>query len=167
MARSRTYRHDLRCPHCGSNWTPKDGHSRGKQTYRGGDCHYRFTPEGNRHYYPQSVKDQALEMYGEGSSIAAIGRVLGVLPETVFSWVKKSPLGQGCDGLGSTPPHLAAAEASPSHRSGRDVDLRGGAAQGVTTGGPGLDGGDPGSRRLPLGGLRGRRPQRGDLSAVV
>ena len=39
------YRHDLRCPHC--------GHSRGKQTYRCGDCHYRFTPDGNRHYYPE------------------------------------------------------------------------------------------------------------------
>jgi transposase-like protein len=61
MARSRTYRHDLPGPHCGSNWTPKDGHSRGKQTYRCGDCHHRFAPEGNRHYCPQSVKDQALE----------------------------------------------------------------------------------------------------------
>ena len=24
----RIYRHDLRCPHCGSNWLPKDGCSR-------------------------------------------------------------------------------------------------------------------------------------------
>ncbi len=29
----RDYRHDLRCPHCGSNWMPKYGTSRGKQTY--------------------------------------------------------------------------------------------------------------------------------------
>ena len=29
----RVYRHDLRCPHCGSNWLPKYGCSRGKQTY--------------------------------------------------------------------------------------------------------------------------------------
>ena len=54
MARARTYRHDLRSS---SNWTPKDGHSRGKQTYRCRDCHYRFTPTGNRRYYPQSVKE--------------------------------------------------------------------------------------------------------------
>ena len=47
MARARVYRYDLRCPHCGSNWTPKDGHSRGKQTYRCRDCQHRFTPEGN------------------------------------------------------------------------------------------------------------------------
>ena len=101
MARARTYHHDIRCPHCGSNWTPKDSHSRGKQTpypvrgrlYRCGDCHYRFTPEGNRHYYSQVVRSHALNLYTEGSSLAAIGRTLGILPETVYSWVKKSPPG--------------------------------------------------------------------------
>ena len=56
MARARTYRHDLRCPHCGSNWTPKDDRSRGKQTYRCRDYHHRFTPMGNRHYYPGPSK---------------------------------------------------------------------------------------------------------------
>ena len=29
-------------------------------------------------------------MYGEGSSLAAIGRVLEALPETVYSWFKKA-----------------------------------------------------------------------------
>ena len=110
MARPRAYHHDgLRCPHCGSNWTPKDGHSRGKQTYRCRDCQRRFTPEGNRHYYPGRVKQQAVEMYGEGSSLAAIGRVLGALPETVYSWVKKSPLGPGFEGSGSAAPDGPAA----------------------------------------------------------
>ena len=28
MARERSYRHDIRCRHCGSNWMPKDGHTR-------------------------------------------------------------------------------------------------------------------------------------------
>lgn len=98
MARPRLYQHDLRCPHCGSNWTPKDGHSRGKQTYRCGDCHYRFTPDGNRHYYSEAVKRQALDMYAEGTGITAIGRVLGVQTATVFSWIKKSPSKWGVDG---------------------------------------------------------------------
>ena len=88
MARPHVYQHDLRCPHCGSNWTPKDGHSRGKQTYRCGDCHYRFTPSGNRHYYSEAVKRQAVDMYAEGTGLTAIGRVLGVQTATVFSWVK-------------------------------------------------------------------------------
>ena len=66
MAAARSYRDDLQCPHCGSNWLPKDGRSRGKQTYRCRLCHYRFTPDGNRHYYSEQIKEQAIDMYGEG-----------------------------------------------------------------------------------------------------
>ena len=98
MARARIYRHDLRRPHCGSNRTPKDGHSRGKQTCRCRDCHHRFTPEGNRRYFPEAVKRQALDMYAGGAGIAATGRALGARPATVFSWVKKSPPSPGTDG---------------------------------------------------------------------
>ena len=87
----RAYRHDLRCLHCGSNWMPKYGTSRGKQTYHCGDCKHRYTPEGNRHYYSERVKSQAARMYLEGSSISAIGRVLGVRLEMVYSWIQKKP----------------------------------------------------------------------------
>ena len=31
MARPRVYRHQARCPECGSNRMPKDGHSKGRQ----------------------------------------------------------------------------------------------------------------------------------------
>lgn len=95
MARPRVYRHDMRCPHCGSNWTPKDGRSRGKQTYRCRECQHRFTPDGNRHYYSEAIKSQALKMYAEGSSVSAIGRVMGIQLGTVFSWVKKKPVKVG------------------------------------------------------------------------
>ena len=117
MARARVYRHDLRCPHCGSNWTPKDGHSRGKQTYRCRDCHHRFTPDGNRHYFPESVKKQTLDMYAEGTGITATGRVLGVQPATVFSWVKKSLPVLGTDGADDPVAGGAATgkAASPGH----------------------------------------------------
>ena len=98
----RIYRHDLRCPHCGSNWLPKDGCSRGKQTYRCGDCHYRFTPGGNRSYYSEQVKSQALAMYLDGSSISAIGRVLHIKLGTVYAWVKKSPTGGGVGAAAGT-----------------------------------------------------------------
>lgn len=96
---SRVYRHDLRCPHCGSNWLPKAGLAGGKQTYRCGDCHHRFVPEGNRHYYPEHIKRQALEMYCEGSSISAVSRVMDIKLGTVYSWVKKSqPVVEGAEG---------------------------------------------------------------------
>ena len=86
---ARVYRDDLRCPHCCSNRTPKDGYSRGKQTYRCGQCHYRFTPEGNRHYYSEAVKTQAVTMYVAGMCVLAIGRTLGVKPSTIYSWLNR------------------------------------------------------------------------------
>ena len=113
MARARVYRHDLRCPHCGSNWTPKDGHSRGKQTYRCRDCQHRFTPAGNRHYFPEALKRQALDLYAEGTGLTAIGRVLGVQTATVFSGVKKSPPGWGTDGTAGGGTGDAAAGSAP------------------------------------------------------
>jgi len=94
MARQRSYRHDMKCPYCGSNWLPKDGRSRGKQTYRCGDCRYRFTPDGNRSFHSQATIRRALDMYLECSSLSAVSRVMGVPLTTVHSWVKKSPLGE-------------------------------------------------------------------------
>ena len=90
----RVYRSDLRCPHCGSNWMPKAGFSHGKQTYRCGERHHRTSPEGNRHYHPPQVKSQAWEMYGEGRSIAALSRALGLPELTALAWIKKSPSGR-------------------------------------------------------------------------
>ena len=97
MARARAYRHDMKCPHCGCNWLPKDGRSRGKQTYRCRDCNYRFTPDGNRQYYSEQFKRDAVAMYQEAGSIAAVARAKGVSPSGVLKWVKKSPLGVGGD----------------------------------------------------------------------
>ncbi len=122
---------------------PGDGHSRGKQTHRCRDCLPRFTPEGNRHYFPETVKRQALEMYAEETGIAALGRVLGGQLTTVFSWVKKSPAGGGVGRQGSPAPGGAAAGAAASQGDSlcRNVELRGGAAEGEAAGGLGLDGG--------------------------
>ena len=76
MAAAHSCRNDLQRPHGGSNRLPKDGRSWGKQTCRCRLCHYRFTPDGNRHYCSEQVKEQAIAMYGEGMSLAAISRVL-------------------------------------------------------------------------------------------
>ena len=82
MVAARSYRDDLQRPHCGSNRLPKDGRSRGKQTcYR--LCHYRFTPDGNRHCHSEHIKEQATEMYGEGMAVATISRVLAIKLGTV------------------------------------------------------------------------------------
>ena len=44
MARPRVYRRQARCPECGSNRIPKDGHSKGHQVYHCGDCGRRYIP---------------------------------------------------------------------------------------------------------------------------
>ncbi len=38
MARARAYRHDVRCPDCGSNRMAKAGHSKDRQRFKCGDC---------------------------------------------------------------------------------------------------------------------------------
>ena len=78
MARPRTYRHDCRCPHCGSSWVIKDGPANGKQTFLCRECAYRFTPRTTRHVHPERVRQEALRMYGGGTGMKAISRVLGV-----------------------------------------------------------------------------------------
>lgn len=72
---------------------PKGRTLRGKQTYPCGDPLHRFTPDGNRHYYPEHVNERALEMHEDGSSIAAISRIMGVEETPVYSWVRNSALG--------------------------------------------------------------------------
>ena len=92
MAGRRTCRHDMRCPHCGSNRMPKDVRSRGRQTCRCGDCEYHCAPDGNRRFYSSKVIDRALAMRAEGSSVAATGRAMEIKEGTVLRWVKKSVL---------------------------------------------------------------------------
>ena len=89
MAKRRAYRDDMQCPRCGSNWLPKYGRSRGKQTYRCGQCLYHFILNTKRPHASDKVKNLALELYIEGLGLSAISRVLRVKLETVYGWVKK------------------------------------------------------------------------------
>ena len=55
------YSRERNCTHhCGSSRALKYGRSRGKQTCRCGQRHYRFARDGNRHYCPETVKTQAV-----------------------------------------------------------------------------------------------------------
>ena len=89
MVRARVYRHDVRCPDCGSNWMRKDGLSSGKAAYRCGDCQRRYVPGGAYRRPGAAVKERAIAMYTDGSSLSAIGRVLGYSTQAVSQWVKK------------------------------------------------------------------------------
>ena len=100
MARPRVYRHDVRCPECGSNWMPKDGTSKGRQVYHCGDCGRRTIPDAAYQRPGAADKERALAMYQEGSSLSAIARIFGVSVQAVSQWVKKGgpPPGLGCAG---------------------------------------------------------------------
>ena len=88
-ARSRVYRHDVRCPDCASNWMRRDGFTNGKQAYSCGDCRRRYVPQGAYRRPSAAVKERGISMYTEGSSLSAIGRVLGYSTAAVQGWVEK------------------------------------------------------------------------------
>ena len=89
MARARAYRHDIRCRHCGSDWMPKDGHTRGRQVYKCGDCKRKYTADAAQPRFPEQVKLQAVQMCIEGASISAAARVVGASAASVSGWLKK------------------------------------------------------------------------------
>ena len=89
MARERSYRHDIRCRHCGSNWMPKDGHTRGRQVYKCGDCNRKYTADAARPRFPEQTKRQAVQMCVDGASISAAARVVGASVASVSGWIKK------------------------------------------------------------------------------
>ena len=58
-------------------------------------------PDGSRHCCSSKVIDQALAMYAEGASVAAIGRAMEINEATVLVWVKKSPFVHPNNGRGA------------------------------------------------------------------
>ena len=62
MVRARVYRHDVRCPHCGSNWMRKDGFSGDKQRYYCGDCRRRYLPQGVYRRPSLALKERAIAL---------------------------------------------------------------------------------------------------------
>ena len=67
MARERSYRHDVRCRHCGSNWMPKDGRTRGQQLYKCGGCKRKQVADADQPHFPEHVKRQAVVEERDGS----------------------------------------------------------------------------------------------------
>ena len=98
MVRPRVYRHNVRCPECGSNRMPKDGTFKGCQVDHCGDCGRRTIPDA-AYQRPSTADQEALAMYQEGSSLSTIARIFGVSVQAVSKWVKGGPPpGRGCAG---------------------------------------------------------------------
>ena len=71
----------------------KNGFLRGKQSYSCGDCKHRYLPDAAYRRPSAQVREQAIQMYAEGSSLSAIGRVLGYSATSVQKWVKRGITG--------------------------------------------------------------------------
>ena len=56
MARERSYRRDVRCRHCGSNWMPKDGRARGQRLYKRGECKRKQVADAAQPHFPEHVE---------------------------------------------------------------------------------------------------------------
>lgn len=76
------------CPHCGSLATAKAGHNHsGTQRYHCPACRRYFTPQPKEQGHGAAVHEQAVRLYLEGMSQRAIGRILGVVHQSVANWV--------------------------------------------------------------------------------
>jgi transposase-like protein len=77
------------CPHCGSSTAVRKwGHNRaGTQRYRCLACQCSFTPNPKEQGHGVAVHEQAVRLYLEGMSLRAIGRLLGVVHQSVANWV--------------------------------------------------------------------------------
>lgn len=79
-----SYCHQTSAVHtCGLNRT-------GSQRYRCQACQRYFTPEPKPAGYAMTVRKQALQLYWEGTSFRAIGRLLSMHHQTVSNWATQA-----------------------------------------------------------------------------
>ena len=74
------------CPKCGKEEIWKCGKSVGKQQYQCKNCKRKFITELN---YSKEFKQKAIEIFYEGNSGRAVGRIMGINKSTVYNWIKK------------------------------------------------------------------------------
>ena len=74
------------CPRCGKEEIWKAGRPRGKQQYQCKNCRRKFITELN---YSEEFKREAIQIFYEGNSGRAVGRIKGINKSTVYNWIKK------------------------------------------------------------------------------
>ena len=77
------------CPHCqqARNQYKIGFNASGSQRYKCKDCNRKYTPEPRARGYPESVRQQAVQMYVDGLNFRRIARILQVNHQSVINWV--------------------------------------------------------------------------------
>ena len=78
----------MRCHHCGSEESRRNGSFEGVQRYLCRDCGRSFTSRGER--FDKAVKARALDMYLNNVGIRKVARFVGASPAAVVSWIRKA-----------------------------------------------------------------------------
>ena len=76
---------NIKCPKCGNKETWKAGKPRGKQQYQRKKCRRKFITELN---YSKEFKRKAIQIFYEGNSGRAVGRLMKINKPTVYNWIK-------------------------------------------------------------------------------
>ncbi|MFQ5399850.1 MAG: helix-turn-helix domain-containing protein [Anaerolineae bacterium] len=79
----------VKCQYCHATQKQvKSGHNpSGSQRYLCKICGRVYTPKPRRNGYPGETRRRAVDMYQQGMSIRAVGRLLKIGPQTVANWV--------------------------------------------------------------------------------
>ena len=77
------------CPYCQSSQLQiKSGiNASGSQRFRCRLCDRIYTPEPAINCYPDDIRQQAVKLYLEGTNLRRIGRILGVVHQSVANWI--------------------------------------------------------------------------------
>lgn len=77
----------LSCPHCDARDIVKAGRNHsGTQRHQCRTCRRYFTPQPKGQGHGTAVHEQAVRLYLEGMSQRAIGRIRGVVHQSVANW---------------------------------------------------------------------------------
>lgn len=76
---------NIKCQKCGNEEIWKAGKPKGKQQYQYKKCRRKFITELN---YSEEFKRKAIQIFYEGNSGRAVGRLMEINKSTVYNWIK-------------------------------------------------------------------------------
>ncbi|MBC8137653.1 MAG: LacI family DNA-binding transcriptional regulator [Fibrella sp.] len=77
----------------------------GSQRYKCSVCRRRYTIETRPRGYAESVREAATALHEQGLGVRAIARQLGVNPQSVVNWLRRTGEHSGTPGIASSSPH--------------------------------------------------------------